>query len=79
MNIYYKISLIIILFYTFYVMKQTENYRNSQNFSLPKVKVQRLSQKQKDANDEAAKFSIKKTIETGIGVHDRIRYKGDWD
>jgi len=59
-------------------MKQTENYQ--QNFSLPKVNVQELLQQQEqDSEDDHAKFSIKNTINTGIGVHDRIRYFLDWD
>lgn len=76
MNIYYKITLLAILFYTFMklIKENTETYENS--FSLPKVKTTQLQQEQLNNADQ---FSIKQTIKSGIGVHDRIRYQGDWN
>lgn len=68
----YKLILITILFYLLISIVK-ENF--TQNFTLPKIKADIVKQKQKDSN----KFNIEKTIETGQGVHDRIRYEGKWN
>lgn len=77
MNIYYKIILIGILVYTFIVIKENYKEKFDQNFTLPSVKNQQVREEQQQ--NKADEFSIKKTIETGIGVHDRIRYDGEWE
>ena len=78
MNIYYKIAFIGILIYTFIIFKENndEKYKNlSQKFTLPSVNAQLVRDKQ----DKADKYSIQQTINTGLGVHDRIRFLMNWD
>lgn len=79
MNNYYKLIFVGILIYIFTIIKNTSQRTNLSNFSLPQVKVQQAHLEQKENADKKDKFSLKKTIESGLGAHDRIRYKGSWN
>ena len=70
MKIYYKIILVAILIY-FCISIIKENFQ--QDFTLPKVKIHIIEAEQKKKN-----FNPEKTLESGQGRHDRIRFEGKW-
>ena len=67
---YFKLIFIAILIYLMMSIIQ-ENFQ--QDFSLPKVKVHQVKKEQNKI------FNPEKTLETGKGLHDRIRFEGKWN
>ena len=77
MKIYKLIFFIILIYFLLNIIKETFQ----QDFTLPKIKLSQIEnerkEKQKLKNQD--KFNIQKTLKTGQGVNDRIRYNGKWN
>ena len=82
MEIYYKLILLAILIYfCIYVVNEKFTEIQQQNFSIPKTKIKDVMKEQgiHKKKHDFMKFNIEDSINTGQGVHDRIRYDGKWD
>lgn len=72
MNFYKIIFTLILVYLLFKSIKESFG----ESFSIPKVKVHQIKSQQNIKNKE---FDSKKTLNTGKGRHDRIRYEGKWN
>lgn len=77
MNIYYKIILVGILVY--FLFNNLQESFEQQNFSIPKVKIHQVKDEQKKHKKSFFQYNPEISLETGQGVHDRIRYDGKWN